>query len=259
MSDGYLRLRYSRGFLQIWKWIRRDAASKLAVQRDFYYGLLNEIKDRDEVIFDIGANEGFTTELFASVTSRTIAVEPSPLNAKILQARFKNVAGVSVLEAAVTESKGRAVLYMEKGTALHTLNSHWKQLLEKGNYRIKTDFVNKVTVDTVTLAELIDRFGCPAFIKIDTEGYEKNVISTLNVKTPQLLFEAVLPEFIEETEYCVRHLHELDNGAVFNYAVNDQLILAGFVKADVLLPLLSDVNASVDIICRMSNYRQYYK
>ena len=55
-------------------------------------------------------------------------------------------------------------------------------------------------VPTRTLADLVEAFGMPALIKIDVEGAEREVLSTLPTPVPLLTFEANLPEFAEETK-----------------------------------------------------------
>lgn len=257
-SDWYLRFRYNRKTLAVWKLFRREAAYTLRQQQTFYAALLQGLRNNNYTIFDIGANEGFTTTLFAKKAALVVAVEPSPSNAQILGSRFYNQPHVRIEQKAVSDSVGVETLFMEQGTALNTLNESWKDYLESGDYKLTRQFINALNVETISLAALLDKYGLPAFIKIDTEGYEKKVISTLNISVPQILFEAVLPKFLEETIYSIEHIECLDKDTVFNFAIRDELVLPAFISKTDLLPMLLKVDSTIDIVCRMSNYREYY-
>ena len=258
-SDQYLRFRYNERVLSFWKMFRRDAAGTLKKQDNFYKTLLATLKKTDAVIFDIGANEGFITQTFSKFADKVIAIEPDPLNIRILQNRFSNNSKLIVVGKAVSDKTGMEILYIEEGNALHTLNNEWKNLLESGKHILKTSFDKSQQVETTTLSELIDKFGSPSFIKIDTEGYERKVLSCLNVPVPQLVFEAVLPHFLEETILSIDHLCGIDSSAVFNYSVNYDLILSQFLPANEFKQILRQIgNKSTDIVCRMSNYDNYY-
>ena len=54
---------------------------------------------------------------------------------------------------------------------------------------IKDTFDEIKNVKTSTLDNLIKEYGIPDLIKIDVEGYEKQVIKGLTVKTPKITFE----------------------------------------------------------------------
>jgi len=259
-SDSYLRFRYNEKVLAFWKLFRRDAADILEKQDNFYKKLLASLKRTDAVIFDIGANEGFITQTFSGFADKVIAVEPDPLNIRILQNRFSNNSKVTVVGKAVSNKQGAETLYIEKdGGALHTLNNRWKRLLESGEHILKTSFNRSLQVATITLSDLIEKFGLPSFIKIDTEGYERKVLSGLNTLIPQLVFEAVLPHFLEETILSIDHLCSIDNNAVFNYSADYDLMLPKFLTANEFKQILQQIgDKSIDIVCRMSDYNDYY-
>lgn len=259
-SNRYLRFRYNERTLAFWKWFHREAAVMLRDQSNFYKKLLKPLKKTDVVIFDIGANEGFITQTLSQFGSPIVAVEPDPLNIRILQNRFSKNSNIIIVGKAVSDKVGAETLYIDqKGNALHTLNIKWKNLLESGNYILNGYFTQSLLVDTTTLPQLIEKFGCPAFIKIDAEGYEGKVLACLENSIPQVIFEAVLPHFFNDTIENVNHLCQIDKNSVFNYAVNYNLMLPQFVAGDDFELILQQVgNKSLDIVCRMSNYNDYY-
>ena len=59
-----------------------------------------------------------------------------------------------------------------------------------------------------TLDWLIERYGAPAFVKIDVEGFESEVIKGLTRPVKALSIEFT-PEFISSTLECLEHLERL--------------------------------------------------
>lgn len=259
-SDYYLRFRYHKKVLIAWKWFNPEAALVLKKQELFYKTLLQLRKVNSRLIFDIGANEGFLTALFIHTADRVIAVEPSPMNARILRNRFRRQKTVEIIEKAISDHVGTAFLFMEKrGTAFHTLNNQWKVLLESGSHNFKADFNAPITVSTLTLHSLIEQFGCPLLLKIDTEGLERQVLSSLTQAVPLIVFEAILPEFLEDTVAAIRHLRNIDPQAVFNYAIDYTIAYDQSMSADAFESTLRLVKQPVDILVRMHNYKYYYQ
>ena len=60
----------------------------------------------------------------------------------------------------------------------------------------------------VTLDELIQEHGAPAFVKIDVEGYELHVLQGLTRPIGCVSFEFT-PERFQTALECVEHLHRL--------------------------------------------------
>jgi hypothetical protein len=74
-------------------------------------------------------------------------------------------------------------------------------------------------VQLVTLDQLIARYGTPDFIKIDTKGYESQVLKGLFRPVRIISFEFV-PELIENTFECINVLDGMGE-YVFNYSLRD--------------------------------------
>jgi hypothetical protein len=62
----------------------------------------------------------------------------------------------------------------------------------------------------VTLDDLISQHGEPAFVKIDVEGYEIEVISGLSKAIKHISFE-FSNEMVGETINCIKHLSNIGN------------------------------------------------
>jgi hypothetical protein len=76
-----------------------------------------------------------------------------------------------------------------------------------------------VVVEVTTLDELIARYGKPAFVKLDVEGYEYQALRGLCQSVKCVCFEFT-PEVIDSTGKCVEYLSKL--GEVrFNYCLEN--------------------------------------
>jgi FkbM family methyltransferase len=204
-------------------------------QIDFYRRLLPELRQGD-LIFDVGANEGLKTDLFLRIGARVVAIEPDETNQLILQERFVKFRlarrPIVIVGKAVSDKNATESMWVDgPGSAVNTLSQKWATTL-RGNKARHTyehcglDFVQRRTVETTTLEELIVVHGRPLFIKIDVEGYELNVIRGLQHAVPYLSFEVNLPEFRPEGLECVALLGGLAVNGKFNYTVDCERGLA---------------------------------
>jgi len=75
-------------------------------------------------------------------------------------------------------------------------------------------------VKVITLDELIETHGIPAFVKIDVEGYEAEVFAGLSRAIQVVCFEANLPAYEEETVLCIEKYARLVQ-AEFNYTTDE--------------------------------------
>ncbi len=123
-----------------------------------------------DTIFDIGAHCGVSTYHFSKLvgaTGRVIAFEPDPLNHSLL---CRNIArhqldNVTPLKLAIAGSQGYAPFHCE-GTIGSGLARHSSRAVA-GSVEM---------VETITLADSFERWGTPAWCKIDIEGAELEVI-----------------------------------------------------------------------------------
>jgi FkbM family methyltransferase len=170
----------------IWERLRgRGAVRQSRLMRAFYSSLL----PKRALVFDIGANVGTMTTIFASLGGRVVAVEPNPDCAKhIERALSRDV--VQVLQAAVGERNGFAELNVsDRKDKMSSLSSDWVQAVSRANQRYIGHWNRKLKVPMITLDSLIERFEMPFYIKIDVEGYEEEALKGLSKCPPLLSFE----------------------------------------------------------------------
>lgn len=251
----YHRLKTSSIHELYWKIAGKQWILAREKQIDFYRRLLPELSHGD-LIFDIGANEGFKTDLFLRLGARVIAVEPDETNQSILQERFVKFRLIRrplvIVGKAVSDKSATETMWIDgPGSAVNTLSQKWAGAL-KGNKARQTyghyglDFAKQKTVETTTLEQLMSVHGVPTFIKIDVEGYELNVIRSLQRPVPYLSFEVNLPEFRPEGLECVEILGRLAAAGKFNYAVDceEGLALERWLSPDEFLHVLKQCRES---------------
>jgi len=220
-----------------------------AKQLDFYRHVLSEFRPGD-LIFDIGANDGFKTDLFLRMGARVVAIDPDETNQSILSEKFLKFRlvrkPVVIVGKAVSDNSALETMWIDgPGSAVNTLSQKWATALQTNKARhahghAGLDFARQKTVETTTIEDLISAYGVPAFIKIDVEGYELKVIRGLRRPIPYLSFEVNLPEFQSEGLECVETLGRLATAGKFNYAVDCEqgLVLDRWLGADDFLSVL---------------------
>jgi FkbM family methyltransferase len=136
---------------------------------------------RGDLVFDIGANRGDYTDVLLAIGARVVAVEPNPSLAERVGACYP----VVVEQVAVGAARGTLELHLGTNPAHSTLSDTWltsAPTQDRWSGRA-------IAVDVVTVADLVARHGEPAFIKIDVEGYEAEVLRGCASVPPTLSFE----------------------------------------------------------------------
>jgi len=258
----YHRLRTSGVHDLYWRIAGRDWILSRERELEFYRQLLPGLR-RGDLIFDIGANEGFKSDLFLRLGARVVAVDPDETNQSILRERFLKFRlvrrPIAIVGKAVSDQCAVETMWIDgPGSAVNTLSRKWATALNTNKARHQhghsgLNFAREKTVETTTVEELISVHGMPVFIKIDVEGYELNVIRGLRRPISCLSFEVNLPEFRAEGLECVAILGRLTAAGKFNYAADCEqgLALKQWVNADGFMPVLEQCSESaVEVLWR---------
>ena len=255
----YQRVRYSWWYDLYWGLVDRrfieDRSKEVLFFREILQGL-----EPGSLIFDIGANRGYKTDIFLRLGARVVAVDPDPSNEAVLTDSFLRwrvrKKPVSVIGKAVSDRNGAAMMWIdEPGSGKNTLNTKWVETLRSDGKRFgqTLQFADKLQVETTTLEDLMRAHGKPLYVKIDVEGHEPSVLRGMSFAVPYISFEANLPEFAAEAAECIHFLEELAPGAEFNYAPNCRggMALDKWVDHGVIRAIVAQcAEPSIEIFCK---------
>jgi len=145
---------------------------------------------RGDLVFDIGAHLGDRVAAFRPLGARVVAVEPQPAMVKVLKLFYGRGAEVAIETQAVGRNVGTTSMMINVDNP--TVSSASLDFIDAArgapgweNQR----WTKSVSVPLTTLDELIDKHGVPAFIKIDVEGFEAEVLAGLTHVVNALSFE----------------------------------------------------------------------
>ena len=183
-----------------------------------------------DLVFDIGAHAGNRTRALAALGCRVVAVEPQPDFARLLRLLFAHTPAVTIVEAAVARTAGRAALAISDRTpTVTTLSADWREARRGDADFAGVKWNRSVEVPVTTLDALIMQHGTPSFVKIDVEGSELDVLAGLTEPVRVVSFE-YLVRALDLVEACTTRLAELGNyrftwspGESFRLATDDNL------------------------------------
>jgi FkbM family methyltransferase len=226
-------------------------ASRRERQRlaDFYRRLLSP----GDLGFDVGANVGNRTCAFLDAGAKVVSIEPQTGCARILKRRFRSNPRFELVEAAVGAEEGNQLLHVGEVSNISTLSSDWMSQTQDSGRWSESTWSHAVNVPVTTLDRLIERYGRPAFCKIDVEGYEPAVLEGLTTPIDQLSFEFTLPECVEDVRACVDRLSSLADYR-YNYSFSETLVFESpeWLSAPALLQRIEKIRDSAwgDIYAR---------
>jgi FkbM family methyltransferase len=223
--------------LSVWRAARRSRQwTSLDEQAaSFYRSILNE----GDLCFDIGANIGARTKVFRRLGASVVAVEPQNSCLTILKAANFWDRKVQVVGAACGDQPGRAEIMLCESPLMSSLSSEWTSYMRANERFSGIEWPRMQPCEVTTLDRLIGSYGVPAFIKVDVEGYELQVLRGLSRSVLSLSFE-FFAERLQETKLCIERLTDLGFSR-FNLSLEESFsfLQNQWVDSHALLPVIS--------------------
>ena len=146
--------------------------------------------DQAGLIFDLGFHQGEDTGYYLALGRRVVAVDASAELVAAGRERFAEpiaTGQLTLLHAAVVGAEQRAAMpemlfypHPER-SEWGTVDLRWVRRNAEAHGLPHTD---PVVVPTICLEELVERYGCPSYLKIDIEGADEAVLADLE-RLPQ--------------------------------------------------------------------------
>lgn len=132
---------------------------------------------QDDVVFDVGANVGIITFIFAWFKSQVVAIEPHPLAYLKLQKKFKDFDNVTVINAAALANDNEKVnLFLHSNEKEMSIKFSLGSSLRSDKPNVGT---SSIEVKAFRLAKMLKSYEKITIIKLDIEGYEVELLPDL--------------------------------------------------------------------------------
>jgi len=239
-----------------------------AIKRSFLYRLIRESRTfagwtpRDQQIlefygrfltagdlcFDVGANIGNRVKVLLKLPARVVAIEPQAECVRILRAAFgRNRNLEAVVPKALGAEEGQAEIMVSDTSVISSLSPEWVEAVRQSGRFGRQTWERKRIVPVTTLDKLIEQYGRPAFIKIDVEGFEYQVIRGLSQPVKMISLEFT-PEFLDATFQSIEHLQDL-GGIRLNYSLGETMewALEKWVSAGEMMRILEGLRNNAGV------------
>ncbi|WP_413207557.1 FkbM family methyltransferase [Rhodospirillum sp. A1_3_36] len=218
--------------------------------RRFYRSLIAP----GDLVFDIGAHVGSRAKTFLSLGAEVVAIEPQPVCADLLERHFsQRFTGLE--RVAVGATMGEVTLRISsRHPTVSSISSDFIETVSHAQGFRSVTWDREILVPMTTLDALIDRYGKPAFCKIDVEGAESQVLAGLSQPLPLIAFETI-PAMRSDTQAALARLMTLGDYR-FNKVVGERhrFVWSDWKSVDALMEGLDAPSAgegSGDIYARL--------
>src|SRR5689334_2301451 len=158
-------------------------SSSVRERRRMFY---SQFARSGDLVFDVGANLGNRTEAFLALGARVIAIEPQLECVQTLRKRFDSSSMLAIEPVALGAHEGQVTLHLTSVPTIATVSPRFIEATHESGRFAAYEYSDRRAVPMTTLDSLARRYGGPAFIKIDVEGFEPEVLSGLTERPPTL-------------------------------------------------------------------------
>ncbi len=143
-----------------------------------------------QLAFDIGSHVGDRISAFRRLGARVVALEPQPGPARAIEIIHGRDRMVTLVKAACGSAPGEVTFRINSANpTVSTVSEDFVNAAAGADGWESQVWDQAITVPCVTLDGLIAAHGQPAFIKVDVEGFELQVLEGLSTPVPALSFE----------------------------------------------------------------------
>lgn len=143
-----------------------------------------------DLAFDIGSHVGDRAGSFLRLGAKVVAVEPQPALGSVLKLFYGRNPRFQLVRAAVGGREGEIELKLNtRNPTVATASDDFIKSADAAPGWEGQRWDDRIKVPMTTLDALIKRYGEPAFVKIDVEGFEDEVLSGLSQPLPALSIE----------------------------------------------------------------------
>ncbi|HWC94925.1 MAG TPA: FkbM family methyltransferase [Pseudolabrys sp.] len=177
--------RTARGIARSLRIYYGDRARAAAMDR-----LYGQFVRPGDLVFDVGAHVGDRLASFARLGARVVALEPQPALARVLRLLHGRKPDVAIEAVAVGRSAGTTELKINPDNpTVSTASADFVSAAQSAPGWQEQRWTRALRVPVTTLDALIEKYGAPAFIKIDVEGFEAEALAGLTRPVKALSFE----------------------------------------------------------------------
>ncbi|MCO5230576.1 MAG: FkbM family methyltransferase [Chitinophagales bacterium] len=196
-----------------------DSKSEIKRKAIFY----NQFVQKDDLVFDVGANMGNRIAPMLNIGAKVVAVEPQEKCHQTLKSKYGNK--IEIVTMGLDEQEGFQEFHIADTSTLSSFSTEWIDSVKNDRFS-SIKWEKTLRVQMTTLDKLISTYGTPKFIKIDVEGYELNVLKGLTQPIQIISFEYTVPEQTQKVIDCIEQIEKHNNAIECNYSIGESMKLA---------------------------------
>lgn len=139
----------------------------------------------ERILFDIGSNKGLYTDANSKNYDKFILVDANKDLCNQLRNKYNNNPNIIIEQKIVSKDK-TDIFYISNADTISTCDIEW---ITNSRFSKSYNFTKTIGNESITIDQLVEKYGIPTYIKIDVEGYEYNVLKSMSKKYCPIGFE----------------------------------------------------------------------